>query len=80
MKKRERKTGRRFKATAYDQAVGRQPEELEPEELAIYVHRAEEKVLPHHQGIESRSGSSAVSPCSTNPRPGYRGTAIGHGG
>jgi hypothetical protein len=46
MKKRERKTGRRFKATVYSQAVGRQPEELEPEELALYIRRAEEKVLP----------------------------------
>src|SRR6266699_414953 len=46
MKKRERKTGRRFKATTPYQGVGRQPEELEPEELAIYVRRAEEKVLP----------------------------------
>ena len=46
MKKRERKTGRRFKATGYSQAVGRQPEDLEPEELALYIRRAEEKVLP----------------------------------
>lgn len=46
MKKRERKTGRRFKVTANYQSVGRKPEELEPEELALYVRRAEEKVLP----------------------------------
>ncbi|SRR6266487_1713864 len=46
MEKRERKTERRFKTTANHQSVGRQPEELEPEELALYVRRAEEKVLP----------------------------------
>src|SRR6266480_1809435 len=46
MKKRERKTGRRYKATTKHQSFGRKPEELEPEELALYVWRAEKKVLP----------------------------------
>src|SRR6266550_3290087 len=46
MNKRVRKTRRRFKATAKHLSVGRQPEELEPEELVPYVRRAEKKVLP----------------------------------
>src|SRR6266700_2009349 len=46
MKKRERKTGRRFKAVANSQIVGRKPEELEPDVLARYIHQAEKKVLP----------------------------------
>src|SRR5438876_594729 len=46
MKKRERKTGRRFKAMASSQRVGRKPEELEPGILARYVRQAEKQVLP----------------------------------
>ena len=46
MKKRERKTGRRFKAMANSQTVGQKPEELKPGVLARYVRRAEKKVLP----------------------------------
>jgi hypothetical protein len=46
MKKRERKTGRRFHAIANSQTLGRKPEELEPGVLACYVRQAEKKVLP----------------------------------
>jgi len=46
MKKRERKTGRRFKTMVNSQRVGRKPEELEPRVLARYVRQAEKKVLP----------------------------------
>ena len=46
MKKRERKTGRRFNAIANSQTIGRKPEELEPGVLACYVRQAEKKVLP----------------------------------
>ena len=46
MKKRERKTGRRLKAKANRQTVGRKPEELEPDVLARYVRQAEKKVIP----------------------------------
>lgn len=46
MKMRKRRTGQRFKATGSPQVVGRQPEELEPEELAVYIRRAEKLVLP----------------------------------
>src|SRR6266567_2119025 len=46
MKRRERKLGRRFKATGNHQSIGQKPVELEPEELARYVRRAEAKVLP----------------------------------
>ena len=55
MKKRERKTRRRFKATANSQSAGRQPEELEPEELAVYVRRAEK-----NRGGKGCVGSSNV--------------------
>jgi hypothetical protein len=54
MKKRERKTGRRFKVTASYPSIGRQPEELKPEELALYVRRAEEKVLPIIKEVNPR--------------------------
>ena len=46
MKKRDRKTGRRFKTMVNSQRVGRKPEELEPRVLARYVRQAEKKVLP----------------------------------
>ncbi len=40
------KKGRRFKIPAVRQSPRQRTVELEPEELAIYVRRAEKEVLP----------------------------------
>src|SRR5258708_28083729 len=42
----KRKKGRRFTSSAVRQAPGPRTIELEPEELAVYVGRAEKEVLP----------------------------------
>src|SRR5260370_23055277 len=56
MKKRNK--GRRFTSAAVRQAPGPRTIELEPEELAVYVGRAEKEVLPIIQ--EMRLGPGAA--------------------
>ena len=46
MKKRRKKKRFRFKSAAFQQASQPRTIELEPEEAAIYVHRAEQYVIP----------------------------------
>jgi hypothetical protein len=54
----KRKKGRRFTSSAVRQAPGPRTIELEPEELAVYVGRAEKEVLPIIQ--EMRLGPGAA--------------------
>ena len=46
MKKRKKNTGHRFKITAYRPPSRTALSEMEPEELAVYVRRAEKRALP----------------------------------
>src|SRR2546422_4883902 len=46
MKKRRKNTGHRFKITAYRQTSRTALVDLEPEEFAVYVRRAEKRALP----------------------------------
>ena len=46
MKKRRKNTGHRFKITAYRQPSRTALSEMEPEEFAVYVRRAEKRALP----------------------------------
>lgn len=54
----KRKKGRRFTIAAAKQAPGPRIIEMEPEELAVYVHRAEKEVLPTIK--EMRLGPAAA--------------------
>src|SRR5260370_19952409 len=58
MKKHRKKTGHRFKSTAYQQSATAVLSELEPEEFAIYVRRAEKRALPTIK--EMRLGPAAA--------------------
>src|SRR6266516_1282949 len=58
MKKRRKKMGHRFKVTAYRQSSVPALSEMEPEELAGYVRRAEKQALPTIK--EMRLGPAAA--------------------
>src|SRR6266849_6144156 len=58
MKKRRKNTGHRFKITAYRQPSRTAISEMEPEELAVYVRRAEKRALPTIK--EMRLGPAAA--------------------
>ena len=58
MKKRRKNTGHRFKITAYRQPSRPALAEMEPEELAVYVRRAEKRALPTIK--EMRLGPAAA--------------------
>ena len=58
MKKRRKKMGHRFKVTAYRQSSRPALSQMKPEELAVFVRRAEKKALPTIK--EMRLGPAAA--------------------
>jgi hypothetical protein len=60
LKKRKKNTGHRFKITAYRQTSRTALVDLEPEEFAIYVRRAEKKALPTIKEMRLGPGAAQV--------------------
>ena len=60
MKKRRKKTSRRFKITAYQPSSKKTLAELEPEEFAVYVRRAEKRALPTIKEMRLGPGAAQV--------------------
>jgi hypothetical protein len=60
MKRRKKKTGHRFKITAYRPSSRTALSEMEPEELAVYVRRAEKKALPTIKEMRLGPGAAQV--------------------
>jgi len=60
MKRRKKKTGHRFKITAYRPSPKTALAEMEPEELVVYVRRAEKKALPTIKEMRLGPGSALV--------------------
>ncbi len=58
MKRRKNKPGRPFKCRAPRQAPQPQAIEMEPEELAVYVRRAEQEVLPIIKDMKLNAGAA----------------------
>src|SRR6266704_3062312 len=60
MKKRKRKTGHLFKITAVRHTSSKALVDLEPEEFAAYVRRAEKKALPTIKEMRLGPGAAQV--------------------
>src|SRR5260370_42578604 len=60
MKRRKKKTSSRFKITAHQPSSHKALVDLEPEEFAIYVCRAEKKALPTIKEMRLSPGAAMV--------------------
>jgi hypothetical protein len=60
MKRRKKKMGFRLKITARQPSSSKTLADLEPEEFAVYVHRAEKKALPTIKELRLGPGSALV--------------------
>jgi hypothetical protein len=60
MKRRKKKTGFRFKITSHQPSSNKALVDLEPEEFAVYVRRAEKKALPTIKEMRLGPGSAVV--------------------
>ena len=60
MKRRKKNTSLRFKITAYQPSSRKTMADLEPEEFAVYVRRAEKKALPTIKEMRLGPGSALV--------------------
>jgi hypothetical protein len=60
MKRRKKNTSRRFKIKAYQPSLRKTLEDLEPEEFAVYVRRAEKKAFPTIKEMKIGPGPALV--------------------